>query len=448
MFLKLGLGLSSGGNRWSPTSLFALSEPGGWYDPSDITTLFQDDAGATPVTAAGQTVGRILDKSGRGNHLTQSTLANRPTYGVEPMGGRRNLFTYSEQFDNAAWGKDACTITANSSSSPDGTTTADKVVSNNATAQMGVGQIFTASATTYTASFYVKAAEVQFVQLLWTTARSTQYANFNLSSGTVTQSTGTASILDAGNGWYRITLTSSLSAGSGQAYCWMIGSGTAGRAASYAGNGTNGFLVWGAQLETASAATAYQRVVTQIDVTESGKASLGYLLFDGTDDWLVSPTITPGTDKAQIFAGVQKLSDAATGSIAETSSDSNANNGALGLFGPLTAGANCGLRSRGTTARDASISATAPATLVLAGYADISADVVALKLNGAAAATTATDQGTGNYLAYPLYIGRTGGASSPFNGRLYSLIVRFGNNLGAATIANAESWVNSKTGAY
>jgi hypothetical protein len=43
--------------------------PGAWYDPSDLTTLFQDSAGTTPVTAVEQPVGKILDKSGGGNHL-------------------------------------------------------------------------------------------------------------------------------------------------------------------------------------------------------------------------------------------------------------------------------------------------------------------------------------------------------------------------------------------
>ena len=44
-------------------ALFANSEVGAWYDPSDLTTMFQDRAGTTPVTADGQTVGLILDKS-------------------------------------------------------------------------------------------------------------------------------------------------------------------------------------------------------------------------------------------------------------------------------------------------------------------------------------------------------------------------------------------------
>jgi len=67
---------------FSPLSLFAASEPGFWYDPSDLSTLFQDTAGTTPVTAAGQSVARINDKSGRGNHATQATAAQRPQYQV------------------------------------------------------------------------------------------------------------------------------------------------------------------------------------------------------------------------------------------------------------------------------------------------------------------------------------------------------------------------------
>jgi hypothetical protein len=67
-------------NVWSPLSLFASSEQGAWYDPSDLSTMFQDSAGTTPVTADGQPVGKILDKSGNGNHATQATSAARPLY--------------------------------------------------------------------------------------------------------------------------------------------------------------------------------------------------------------------------------------------------------------------------------------------------------------------------------------------------------------------------------
>ena len=43
--------------------LFGSGEQGAWYDPSDLSTLFQDAAGTTPVTAMEQPVGLILDKS-------------------------------------------------------------------------------------------------------------------------------------------------------------------------------------------------------------------------------------------------------------------------------------------------------------------------------------------------------------------------------------------------
>src|SRR5688572_1408554 len=45
---------------------------GAYWDASDITTLFQNTAGTTPVTTVGQTVKCIKDKSGRGWHLTNS----------------------------------------------------------------------------------------------------------------------------------------------------------------------------------------------------------------------------------------------------------------------------------------------------------------------------------------------------------------------------------------
>ena len=63
---------------WTPADLFILGEQGAWYDPSDLSTMFQDSAGTTPVTEVGQPVGLILDKSGNDNHASQATAADRP----------------------------------------------------------------------------------------------------------------------------------------------------------------------------------------------------------------------------------------------------------------------------------------------------------------------------------------------------------------------------------
>lgn len=58
--------------------LFANGEQGFWYDPNDMGTMYQDAAGTVPVTAVGQPVGLIRDKSGRNNHAYQTTSASRP----------------------------------------------------------------------------------------------------------------------------------------------------------------------------------------------------------------------------------------------------------------------------------------------------------------------------------------------------------------------------------
>ena len=58
---RLGLRTSSA-LSFSPASLFTAGESGYWLDPSDFTTMWQDNQGVTPVTATGQTCGLILDK--------------------------------------------------------------------------------------------------------------------------------------------------------------------------------------------------------------------------------------------------------------------------------------------------------------------------------------------------------------------------------------------------
>ena len=64
---------------WSPSMLFT-GQQGCWYDPSDKSTLFQDVAGAIPVTQDGQKVALMLDKSGKGNNMVQSEIGRMPIY--------------------------------------------------------------------------------------------------------------------------------------------------------------------------------------------------------------------------------------------------------------------------------------------------------------------------------------------------------------------------------
>jgi hypothetical protein len=455
MFVGIGMNLVRGGTSSSPASLFAASEPGVWYDPSDITTLFTDSAGTTPVTGPNQPVGKILDKSGRGNHATQSTDAYRPTYGINPITGTRNLYTYTEQFDNAIWGKTAgpVTVAADVITAPNSTTTADKVQETTATADFFAlsrnpqGFLFSSS---YTWSGYFKAAERSFISVNFSGVGVVFFFNLTTGAFQVTSGTATLTSTDVGNGWWRCTATFTTPASGINLLYHIICSALSLTTIVTTGTAGYGFYIWGAQLEQSATATAYQKVVSQYEVTEAGVQSASYLAFDGFDDSMVTGTITPGIDKAQVFAGVRKLSDAAAGIMMELSTNVNNFNGTVVLAAPHSSGSNSyGMASRGTLIDNPSESGyPAPNTAVLSALSDIAAPSAILRVNRTTNFPSTTSQGTGNFLAYPLYIGRRGGTTLPYNGRIYSLITRFGANLTDGQITATESWVNSKTGAY
>ena len=71
----IGLG-SGGGGGPTPVSILGANLKM-WIDFSDFATLYQDNAGTTPVTATGQQMGKAIDKSGNGNHIIQPTSAKR-----------------------------------------------------------------------------------------------------------------------------------------------------------------------------------------------------------------------------------------------------------------------------------------------------------------------------------------------------------------------------------
>ena len=67
-----------GGTQFTPANLFAASETGGWWEVK-LGSIWQDTAGTSAATTAGQTVARVDDLSGNGNHLLQATAGSRPT---------------------------------------------------------------------------------------------------------------------------------------------------------------------------------------------------------------------------------------------------------------------------------------------------------------------------------------------------------------------------------
>ena len=68
---------SGGGAASIIAGLFAQGQQGFWLPFTDFASLSQDSAGTLPYTALEQPVGRVLDRSGRGNHASQVTSSAR-----------------------------------------------------------------------------------------------------------------------------------------------------------------------------------------------------------------------------------------------------------------------------------------------------------------------------------------------------------------------------------
>lgn len=441
-----------GGGAQPPLSLFAAGEQGAWYDPSDLTvakvgwaaangtagfmtahpqhTLFQDAVGTTPVTALGQPVGRMLDKSGRGNHLTQATAAARPT-----LEARVNVLTSTQAF-STIWNNNGLAITDNAMLAPDGTMTAASTAS-------AVGtrfQLFNVTAgTTWTYSLHVRPADptksvLGFIDGPALGAGSSY--SFTPSTLSVSAPAG-PNLVNGGitalpDGWYRFSLT-------------FVAPNTGDVAVHIYPLNADLHGWWGAQLEPGPTATTYQRVTTASDYADIGVPR--YLRFDGVDDFLtIGAFDMSASDKVTVCAGVRKLSDAALGMMVELSAIDSGNNGMFSFISEPAPGYSW--RSKGTVRADAAVGTgfASPVSNVLTGIGDISGDIARLRANSVQVGQALTDQGTGNYgAAYPLFVGRRGGTELPFNGNLYSLVIRGGAS-SAQQIANLEQYTANLTG--
>lgn len=398
--------------------LFANGEQGAWYDPSDLSTLFQDAYGTTPVTAVGQPVGLILDKS------------------------KRVIFkiTKADLLDNAKWtGSNSV-----SASTPTAVQLADgtvRITRNSTDTYVGFAPRANAyslppgcvvhfkysvrsntNLTQFSGEPYYKWRDVNPVWFGYIPSESV------LTKNTVAINYTAAPITTYSYGWAPNLFG-----------FYMVG----------AGHAADEYIdVFDFEI-TAYAPAARQLTATSRPTLQQDTSGKYYLSFDGVDDYLSTGSIDfTTTDKMTVFAGVRKLSDAA-GFLAELSAGRGVNNGAWSLIAPGGLGVRQGyyFSSKGTLDSSNGVDSgyASPITNILTGLSDISGDSVILRVNGNQVAQSTADQGTGNYGNFPLYIGRRGGTSLPFNGRLYGLIVR-----GAATddnhLTHAEKYLAYKSG--
>lgn len=444
----------SGG--FTPRKVFAGGYKGVWYDPSDTSTLFQDAAGTTPVTAVEQPVGKILDKSGNGNHATQGTTANRPT-----LSARVNQLVATEQFDSISWSKISTSVTPNNVISPLGTLSADTVIAAAASSGHYVFQSITSLGSSYTHTVDVKYVNNQWVVLRLFDGTSSFFASFDVLNGAVgTKSTSTtSSITNLGNGWYRLSISATLAASASSNVVLALNNIDSASIVTWTPTGVESVAVWGADLRTASntnpAIPSYQRVNTSTDYDTAGFPL--YLAFNGTNSCMVTGSIDfTSTAQMSVFAGVQKKSDANTGMIVELSPSYSTNPGSFYQAAPVGALPNIGSAMHGASGSPslAYSSYPAPFAFVLFNKFDLAAAIgaqVTGQLNTAnLPVDTGPASGGGNFGNYALNIGARSVAATPslfFNGNLYGLCV-VGKTASAGEIAAMEQYLDARTGAY
>jgi hypothetical protein len=573
--------------------LFVYNEQGLWLDPSDLSTLFQDTAGTTPVTAPGQTVALALDKrlglrrgpelvsngdfsngpagyvealngtisyanatmlatgttgntgvyrdvavvAGRpyqvswrqvsgsnnriniyngasfasslynngvgdtitgtrsvivlptatvlriyihtapgftaefdnvsvrdleGNHLIQPVALSRPTLGRHPVGGRRNLLTYTEDLLSSRWSKLQVSVVLSGMPLPSGVAAAFKLTETTSDSTHSTFQQFSfVAGVEYTIWTRAK-FDGRHLQLIPPTAAlAGGYANFDLQTGVKGPFGGsglTSEMIPESDGWHLCSITfTATGSTTGSPTFLLVPSPESTRLQPYTGDGVSGVYLGGPQIEVGDR-TPYQRVTSDWDVTEAGKRDCWYLGFDGVDDFMssIANLDLTASDKLTIWAGLEKLSDTPTGIFFETSPSvlSASYPGSAGWVIPSVSGAtSAGFNVRGSAAicgRTGSWS-PAPARAVLSSAYDIAgaiqADEVFPRINGVipTLVSVGLPSGTGDFGNYKSYLGRRGEGGLSFNGRMYGLIVR-GKSATSAQINFVEQILAYNTG--
>ena len=206
--------------------------------------------------------GGVLDP-----RVTFSRSTTAPYYdGKTSVLAEQNLLLQSQALTNATyWVTVNSSVTGNSTTAPDGTTTAN-TITDNATngghrVYQGGGNL--SSATALTASAYFLQGTGTFGQLGLYDGSAYRTVTANLSTGVITETFGTATstITALSGGWYRLTLSFTGGSSNATLSIGLSNTGTPNGLASYVGTGST-IYAWNAQLEQRSSVTAYNATTT------------------------------------------------------------------------------------------------------------------------------------------------------------------------------------------
>jgi hypothetical protein len=250
----------------TPTSTWqrvygTVSVPGGNTTP---TIPFYDSANGVEIEYAyiqinSGTLKPYIPVTDRLNYPRITYQNGRGALLSEPQ--RTNLNTYSQFISSSTYSTTGLTIVYGSTTSPDGTQNASKLVEDTGTGQRYIlkNSPF-GSFGTYVCSFYAKPNGREWIYF----EVGAVYGYANIANGEL-GSTGT---FDAGwafnnygiepwkDGWYRVWITGTWSSG-GAYYAPKIHPAISNGNFSYTGNGVSGIYVYGIQVEAGSFPTSY-----------------------------------------------------------------------------------------------------------------------------------------------------------------------------------------------
>lgn len=280
--IGFGLGLVSAAYRgstliyeWAPDRLF-LGDKAGHWSGGYPARAFTDTAGTTLATV-GSSVARVNRRNGTLD-ATQATASKRPILARWPKGGRRNVISMPTS------GK-AFSVTY---------TTANDVTTITPTTDNNADHRYKYYHTEATVAVHVFSIELKANGytgiVLSHSGGGFGPVYVNLLDGSYT---GTATVTALDDGWWRIVITRA-SGAIKDGTNLFINPTYAGSVQTYAGDGVSGVLARKAQAEVGSTPTAWQRVVSAYDITESGVDDVYHLVSDGVDDSL-PVTLPAGT---------------------------------------------------------------------------------------------------------------------------------------------------------
>ncbi len=236
---------------------------------ADNKSLTDATTGSNLVTFTRASSGTYTDSAG----VLQTATTDVPRFDHNPTTGeslgllleeqRTNLQTFSEEFNNAAYGASAGSVSGvNAGIAPNGTSTADEITSTGG----GIFRSLTVvTATVYTASVYAKyVSGGTGFSFGCDSGPANGRTVFNLQTGVVTSNGAnvtSSSIADAGNGWYRCTVT-------------FTSTSTSIVLVYYNGTSGSKYLVWGAQLEAGAFPTSYIPTTTAAATRSADVASI------------------------------------------------------------------------------------------------------------------------------------------------------------------------------